>query len=624
MATKKEKPLAEKFAEAKGRVEGLKKRPSNDQLLELYALLQAGDGRRRDRVAAGDARPEGAGEVRRLGEGEGDREGRRDEEVRRARRQARRRARLKPAVRLLEELRAEHELIDRVAGSLRTFAAARARGEGGPADGAAFRRFFRLWAGAWHHAREEETLFPALAAKAELSPAHGPIAAFVEQHHEMAKVLDELDPLLDREPLGADDARRLVDLVTAYTRELGRHIDAENSVLLPESEVRLRQANVLELEGACPDGRGARGTRGRRASRRAPGRSRSTPAACAARGASSARRTARPAGGSRRSGGTRASGRSSRTTSAEAGAGSLVDDPESSGRAVALDPLQSSSSMCAFPAESPLPDRLVVPSPFAGLERPRILVVDDAPESLNYLSACLSQAGMDTDTAACGERALEILEEGSFEAVLTDVRMPRMSGVDLLLAVRERDADLPVVLVSGCPEEDLPVRAMELAPGGLLLKPVNPESSSGRCPGPSASVDWAASRAGRPRLRAGPVRSPLAARRPLRRSAGPSRGSIWRGSRSSAPSTARSWGTRRSFGPSNRRCAIRSLSSESRWNSTGSENSGARSGVRPPRRPGRSRVRSSSSTSTRPSWWTRISSILRRPSRKPPVPSSSR
>jgi hemerythrin-like domain-containing protein len=155
-------------------------------------------------------------------------------------------------VRLLEELRAEHDLIDRVAGSLRTYAAARAKGEGGVVDGAAFRRFFRLWAGAWHHAREEETLFLALAERAELSPAHGPIAAFVEQHHDMAKVLDALDPLLDRDPLGADEGRRLVDLATEYTRALGRHIDAENSVLFPESEVRLRQSNVLELEGRAP------------------------------------------------------------------------------------------------------------------------------------------------------------------------------------------------------------------------------------------------------------------------------------------------------------------------------------------------------------------------------------
>jgi hemerythrin-like domain-containing protein len=152
----------------------------------------------------------------------------------------------------LDELRAEHDLIDRVAGSLRGFAAARARGEAAPGDGAAFRRFFRLWAGAWHHAREEETLFPALAAKAELPLVSGPLAAFVEQHHDMAKVLDAIDPLLDRVPLPDEEARRLVALVADYTRELGRHIDAENSVLIPESEARLRQANVLELPGRAP------------------------------------------------------------------------------------------------------------------------------------------------------------------------------------------------------------------------------------------------------------------------------------------------------------------------------------------------------------------------------------
>lgn len=152
----------------------------------------------------------------------------------------------------LDELRAEHETIDRMAGALRSFAAARARGEGDPADGAAFRRFFRLWAGSWHHGREEETLFPALAAKAELSLETGPLAAFVEQHHAMAKVLDAIDPLLDRAPLPEEEGRRLVALVADYTRELGRHIDAENSVLIPESEVRLKQANVLELGGCVP------------------------------------------------------------------------------------------------------------------------------------------------------------------------------------------------------------------------------------------------------------------------------------------------------------------------------------------------------------------------------------
>ena len=152
----------------------------------------------------------------------------------------------------LAELRAEHVLIDRVAASLRSYAAARARGEGDPSDGAAFRRFLRLWAGAWHHAREEETLFPALAAKAELSLEKGPLAAFVEQHRDMAAQIDAFDPLLDRAALTEEEGRRLVALATAYTAELGRHIDAENSVLIPESEVRLAQANVLELRGREP------------------------------------------------------------------------------------------------------------------------------------------------------------------------------------------------------------------------------------------------------------------------------------------------------------------------------------------------------------------------------------
>ena len=152
----------------------------------------------------------------------------------------------------LAELRAEHVLIDRVAASLRSYAAARARGEGDPSDGAAFRRFLRLWAGAWHHAREEETLFPALAEKAELALARGPLAAFVEQHRDMAAQIDAFDPLLDRAALTEEEGRRLVSLVADYTRELGRHGDAENSVLIPESEERLRQANVLELEGRSP------------------------------------------------------------------------------------------------------------------------------------------------------------------------------------------------------------------------------------------------------------------------------------------------------------------------------------------------------------------------------------
>lgn len=125
------------------------------------------------------------------------------------------------------------------------------------------------------------------------------------------------------------------------------------------------------------------------------------------------------------------------------------------------------------------PVRATTPGPFRtdslspGADRPRILIVDDEPHALRIFSAFLSAAGMETVTAATGERALELFDTGSFDTLLTDVRMPGLDGVALLHAARERDGDLPVVLVTGCPAADLSEDTMEIAPAGLLLKPVS-------------------------------------------------------------------------------------------------------------------------------------------------------
>ncbi|MFI5180107.1 MAG: hemerythrin domain-containing protein [Thermoanaerobaculia bacterium] len=149
-------------------------------------------------------------------------------------------------MRLIEDLRAEHEVIERVLGSLRTFVDRRACGEGAPADGALFVRFFRQFAGTWHHAREEEVLFPALEKYLELPPDSGPIFSIVGQHQRMAAILDEMAPLLSARTTPAE-AEKLRELSTKYAHDLLVHIDAENSVLLPESDVRLGRAGVHEL-----------------------------------------------------------------------------------------------------------------------------------------------------------------------------------------------------------------------------------------------------------------------------------------------------------------------------------------------------------------------------------------
>lgn len=150
-------------------------------------------------------------------------------------------------MKLVEQLRAEHDLIEQVAGSLRAYVRARAQGGGDPADGPRFMAFFRRYAGDFHHGREEDTLFLALQRDAELPGDRGPIAVLLDDHHRMAGLLDQLEPLIGAEHPGPEDLAQLESLGLEYSRQLWQHIDAENSVLLPESEHRLRRHSVVEL-----------------------------------------------------------------------------------------------------------------------------------------------------------------------------------------------------------------------------------------------------------------------------------------------------------------------------------------------------------------------------------------
>jgi hemerythrin-like domain-containing protein len=138
---------------------------------------------------------------------------------------------------LLDDLRAEHVLIERLVGSLRTYAA---QGSGDAEDSAAYLRFFRLYAGRFHHAREEDVLFPALVAT-EVPPDRGPLKVLLDAHHSMARMLDAMDSGIT------------LELAERYGRALLHHIDAENSVLFPESEIRLRSRGGSELPSREPD-----------------------------------------------------------------------------------------------------------------------------------------------------------------------------------------------------------------------------------------------------------------------------------------------------------------------------------------------------------------------------------
>ena len=146
---------------------------------------------------------------------------------------------------LIDELRAEHDVIDAVAGAFLAHMAV-PPGERRTEETAAFLRFFRAYAGDFHHAREEAILFVALQERAGLPGDRGPIAVMLADHARMAGMLDQIEAQIheaDDEPGRA----RLREPATAYVHALWHHIDAENTVLFPECAPRLGRNGVKEL-----------------------------------------------------------------------------------------------------------------------------------------------------------------------------------------------------------------------------------------------------------------------------------------------------------------------------------------------------------------------------------------
>ena len=80
--------------------------------------------------------------------------------------------------------------------------------------------------------------------------------------------------------------------------------------------------------------------------------------------------------------------------------------------------------------------------------RPTVLVVDDETGILESLSILLRNEGFDPQLAHGGKKGLEMLGEFSPDIVLTDIRMPNVTGVEILAAARQNDPDVPVILMT--------------------------------------------------------------------------------------------------------------------------------------------------------------------------------
>src|SRR3989441_5158722 len=103
------------------------------------------------------------------------------------------------------------------------------------------------------------------------------------------------------------------------------------------------------------------------------------------------------------------------------------------------------------------------------------LIVDDEQPLARSAKAFLADHGYETEVAASGEKALELLQSLQPDVVFADVRLPGMSGIDLLKRIREFDPVLPVVMVTAYGTIEGAVEAVKLGAFDYVKKPVDLE-----------------------------------------------------------------------------------------------------------------------------------------------------
>jgi len=103
----------------------------------------------------------------------------------------------------------------------------------------------------------------------------------------------------------------------------------------------------------------------------------------------------------------------------------------------------------------------------------RILVVDDEEEIRTLLSRYFGKKNYGVLTAESAEEALGILEKESVDAVLLDIQLPGISGLDALRRIRTSWPDLPVAMISGQDDEEVAKDTLRYGAFDYIIKPID-------------------------------------------------------------------------------------------------------------------------------------------------------
>jgi EAL domain-containing protein (putative c-di-GMP-specific phosphodiesterase class I)/ActR/RegA family two-component response regulator len=111
----------------------------------------------------------------------------------------------------------------------------------------------------------------------------------------------------------------------------------------------------------------------------------------------------------------------------------------------------------------------------ADVASPAVLVVDDESAVARVTERMLVRHGYRVTVAASGREALQKMDGARFDAIVSDLGMPEMDGRALLRAIRAKDLDVPFVVLTGMPDVNSAIEAVEYGAFRYLIKPVPQE-----------------------------------------------------------------------------------------------------------------------------------------------------
>lgn len=106
---------------------------------------------------------------------------------------------------------------------------------------------------------------------------------------------------------------------------------------------------------------------------------------------------------------------------------------------------------------------------------PKILVVDDEKSIRITFEAFLTKEGFDVVSAENVDLALKIMDEDELDVIVTDIIMPRITGIELLRIIKDKKPDIPIIIMTGEPTVETATQAVKNGAHDYITKPVSKE-----------------------------------------------------------------------------------------------------------------------------------------------------